>query len=287
MVPVDLVLSGSGVRLSAHFGAMLILRKRLDIKRIAGTSGGAIVAAAHCCHPNFESLWQLLKVINFNYMMCDGYYTSWIRLLTKNGLYKGNRVERFMDDYISFGLTLGDVPSLNVLCTDIDNQEPLVLSAANGYSNMKVSTAVRYSMSAPIYWVPRKLHRVDTNTDVTIVDGGISANYYIDLFNDHPRPTIGVSLYTRDKKSKPMTIHNFFRQIIATMMESNEREHIEDAYWSRTIKIDTGDIRPFDLNITPSQVEQLIVKGYMDTKNVFESKIEKEIANVRQDSNKI
>jgi hypothetical protein len=60
-------------------------------------------------------------------------------------------------------------------------------------------------------------------------------------------------------------------------MQCMEKEHIDDAYWSKTIKIGTVDIKPFDLDITRDKVDYLIKKGYDDTKKALDNKIKKEI----------
>lgn len=275
MKEIDLILSGSGVRLGCHYGAILALKKRnYKVIRIAGTSGGAIVAAAYACYYPFEDIWHILKSINFKKLMCDGKF-EYLRLAYKNGLYKGDEFEKFIDKNITRGTRLEEFPGLYIIATDITNKEPLILNALNGFSKMKVSEAIRMSMSAPLYWVPKYL---TLNGDkLTIVDGGISANYYIDLFDDNERQSIGILLYTKNIKSK-LKIFNYFRNILDTMMIANENEHIEDANWARTIKINTGDIRPFDLDINSEQVEQLIKKGYQDTLDTLDKKIEKEIS---------
>jgi predicted acylesterase/phospholipase RssA len=139
---------------------------------------------------------------------------------------------------------------------------------------MKISQAIRMSMSAPLYWVPKYL-TLD-NIKHTIVDGGIAANYYIDIFDDNPRQTIGVSLYTKTKKKSQVGIINYFKDILDTMMTCNENEHIEDAHWSNTVKIDTGDITPFNLDIKSEQIEWTIIHGYQETLKALESKLKKE-----------
>lgn len=270
---IDLVLSGSGVRLGCHYGAVLALKKTNHvIRRIAGTSGGAIIAAAYACHYPFENVQKIIENINFNDIMCDSKYISWIRLIKDGGLYPGNKLEKFIDEKITFGLNMSNVPELSIIVSDITNGIPLVINDNNGYGYLRVSQAIRMSMSAPIYWVPK--HLFYNNEYVTVVDGGVVANYYIDLFDDNERPTIGILLYNKKKKSKIKVI-NYFKNIINSMMMANEQEHIEDAYWSKTIKIDTEDISPFDLDITPDQVGNLVKIGYDTTLEVLKNKIEK------------
>lgn len=274
---VDLVLSGSGVRLGCHYGAVLALKKKsVKIIRMAGVSGGSIIAAAYACSYPFEDVWHLLKHMKFNELICDGRGSSYLRLLFKHGLYKGNKFEKFVDKNITRGAKLKDYPNLNILATDLDDRSHVKLNWEE-YGEMKISEAVRMSMSAPVYWVPKYLNI--HNKEHTIVDGGISNNYPIDFFNDNLRPTIGVNLYIIKNKVVRPKIVNYFRNILSTMFESIEMEHIEDAYWARTIKIDTGDIRSFDLDITPEQVDWCIKQGYQKTLEVFESKIERRLFN--------
>jgi len=273
MENIDLVLSGSGVRFGCHYGAILALKKKkYNITRIAGTSGGAIIAAAYASHYPFENIWHIIKHMDISDLMCDGKVMSWLRLIKYGGLYKGDRFEKFIDKNITHGTKLNDAPGLFIVATDLTNRKPLVLSYKNGFGDMKISRAVRMSMSAPIYWEPKTCNV--KGEICTVVDGGISANYYIDLFDDNSRPTIGISLYKEKKKSK-INIINYFRNIIDTVMTANENEHIEDAYWSKTIKVGTGDISPFDLDITPEQIEWTIKRGYQETLDAIDNKIKK------------
>ena len=267
---IDVVLSGTGVRLGCTYGALQVLRSKYIIKRIAGTSGGAIMAAALVCHPEFNKIGEILKSIDFEDLMCDGKWNSWIRLISENGLYKGDAFEKFIETNISMGKRLKNVPNLFIVITNLTTNEPMVLSF-NNYPDMKVSYAVRMSMSAPYYWVPKYL--TINNKKNTIIDGGIAANYYIDLFDDEPRKTIGVCLFTSIKQKAAFGIIDYVASILDTMMMCNEKEHIDDAHWANTIRIDTADITPFNLKITKEQVAWCIEQGYQQTIDALNKKI--------------
>lgn len=270
MKEIDVVLSGSGVRLGCHYGALLALQEDFIIKRIIGTSGGAIIASAYKCYDKFNSLYDTLINVNFNKLMCDGKSSSWIRLIKSNGLYKGNRFEKYINNTITNGRKLNAVDELYIVATDLTLNKPIILNKWHGYGNLDISRAVRLSMSAPYYWVPKTL---EVNKEKhLIVDGGIAANYYIDFFDDNIRPTIGISLYTKEKKQLPK-IFGYYKSILDTMMICNEREHIDEAHWSKTIKIDTGNITPFDLDIKHQQIEWLISHAYCETKKSISAKL--------------
>lgn len=262
MLDIDLVLSGSGARLSAHAGALcaLVDSEKFLIRRVAGVSGGAIIAAGYSAI-GADKLKQLSIETEFGDLVREARGLRILRFLTKNGLYTGNKIEKFITK--NFGKKMmSQLPGLYILSTDLISKETVVMSAKT-FPTLDISKAVRRSLSIPFIFIPN--YRKIMARQYCFVDGGVSNNYPIGIFDDESRPTIGVRLVGRSKQIPPsykMGLKEFSGAIVETMMAEIERKHVEDAHWANTVEVDTGDISSTDFDISREKKEWLFDQGY-------------------------
>ena len=110
---------------------------------------------------------------------------------------------------------------------------------------MSLPLAVRMSLSLPGF------DPVEFQGDL-YMDGGIAANFPLDLFGDG-EDVIGLRFRSKPSPkplSKASSRTEVLMAIMDTMLESTTREHVEDAVFARQILLDTeGGSLDFDLEI--------------------------------------
>lgn len=196
----NLVFEGGGVKGIAYAGALAILEQQnivSDIKRVAGTSAGAISATLVALGASSQKVGEIVGGTQFRLFMDDsfGVIRDTDRLLHDYGWYKGDAFSVWMQTQanalcqnadITFaelaGLALAPgskYKKLFVVGTNLSRQQPQVYSAETS-PDFPVWEAVRISMSIPLFFAAVKL---DDGSQV-LVDGGVTWNYPLDLFDD-------------------------------------------------------------------------------------------------------
>ena len=205
----NLVFEGGGIRGIAYCGALETLQKEnklADLKRVAGTSVGAIQATMVAINYNAEEMATIisdLNLKNFN----DGrliFFGGSHRLWNNYGWYRGDKLLNWIGELIekktgNAEITfrqLHDLVSdkgfkdLYVTGTNLSKQASETFSYEN-YPDMKIKDAVRISVSVPLYYravFMDSLHNITykpkKNIDYEIfVDGGILQNFPIHIFD--------------------------------------------------------------------------------------------------------
>lgn len=189
----NLVFEGGGVKGIAYVGAMQILEGRgilKDIVRVGGTSAGAINALIFSLGYTISEQQDVLRSTDFREFMDDsfGVIRDTARLAESFGWHKGEFFKGWIGDLIEARLgsrraTFGDLlekgrPGLYVVGTNLSTGYSEVLSAER-HASMELATAVRISMSIPLFFAAV---RHGDRKDV-YVDGGVQLNYPVKLFD--------------------------------------------------------------------------------------------------------
>jgi len=202
----NLVFEGGGVKGIAYAGAISVLEDRdilPDIQRVAGTSAGAITAALLALGATSERIGEIVGRTDFRKFMDDswGVVRDINRLVKEYGWYKGDRFAEWMKQHISeltegrADMTFGQLAELAgdegttsyqsgyrykklwMVVSDLSTRRPRVFSAETT-PDVPIWQAVRMSMSIPLFFAS-----VDCEGHV-MVDGGVTWNYPVDLFDD-------------------------------------------------------------------------------------------------------
>ncbi|MGE4424803.1 MAG: patatin-like phospholipase family protein [Pseudodesulfovibrio sp.] len=195
---VNLCFEGGGVKGIAYAGALKVLEQRgvmPDIRRVAGTSAGAISAALVAMGADWQKVKEIVGGTNFREFM-DHYWLLGLnthQLLHKYGLFKGEKFSEWMRDQIqeltgNADLTFSELwmlstsspqtyRDLSMVGTNLNRQKSVVYNAVNS-PDMPIWEAVRISMSIPLFFGACK----DESDDV-LVDGGVSWNYPLDIYD--------------------------------------------------------------------------------------------------------
>ena len=317
----NLVMEGGGIRGIAYGGALLELEQRgvlRGLTRVGGTSAGAIQAALLAVG---YSAQEIIEVVNATPIqrLNDGrfiFFGGTHRLVKEYGWYRGDEFSRYLSELVARktqqpNLTLGELhalatrePSrfrdLYTTGTNLTTQRVQVFSHETTPA-MRVADAVRISMSIPLYFRAVLLdadNRVITGTPVpgqpvqVLVDGGLLANYPIDLF-DYPRylpagpttaapdarghvfnpETLGLRLDRAEQipldgapagrqQLAPYDITDFNTYMGALYTVALENLNpVQPADWQRTISINFLGFSPRIKRVSDAQKQQLMDSG--------------------------
>ena len=189
----NLVFEGGGVKGIAYVGAMQVMDQRgflKDIKRVGGTSAGAINALLFALGYSISEQRDVLNSTNFKAFMDDsfGVIRDIRRLATAFGWHQGEFFSQWIGDLVARKLgnakaTFGHLeavgkPSLYVTGSNLSTGYSEVFSAER-HKDMPLVDAVRISMSIPLFFAAV---RHGANDDV-YVDGGCMRNYPVKIFD--------------------------------------------------------------------------------------------------------
>ncbi len=192
----NLVFEGGGVKGIAYVGAMEVLQAKgilENIRRVGGTSAGAINAVLLGLNYSVEETKQILGRLNFRRFLDDswGILRDSQRLLTEFGWYKGDFFRRWIGEIVEAKTGNSESTFLEVnsaragrgfrdlyfMGTNLSTGFGEVFSCEHT-PRMCVADAVRISMSIPLFFAAKRSLRGDV-----YVDGGVVDNYPVKLFD--------------------------------------------------------------------------------------------------------
>jgi NTE family protein len=188
----NLVFEGGGVKGMAYIGAMQVLQEKgilTNIRRVGGTSAGAINATLFALGYNIDEQREIIKKLDFKNFMDDswGLVRDTERLINKFGWYKGDFFHHWMSGLVNDTLrnpnaTFRDLqaagrPDLYVYGTNLSTHFGEIFSIEHTPTT-RIADAVRISMSIPLFFAAFRNPRNDI-----YVDGGVLNNYPVKLFD--------------------------------------------------------------------------------------------------------
>lgn len=206
----NLVFEGGGIRGIAYCGALEVLQQKgalRDLKRVAGTSVGAIQAMVMALGYSPREIADMIADLNLRRFNDGGFFFigGSHRLRRNYGWYKGNKLQAWIGQLIeaktgNANLTFAELHSLAqagpykdlyVTGTDLTQQRMEVFSYET-HPSMKIKDAVRISVSIPLYYgavymdsLQNITYKRKKNMSYRVfVDGGILGNFPIHIFDD-------------------------------------------------------------------------------------------------------
>tara|TARA_R110001583_G_scaffold188249_1_gene350277 strand:+ start:158 stop:1042 length:885 start_codon:yes stop_codon:yes gene_type:complete len=263
------ILAGGGTRLPAHIGILTALQE-LDIKfdHLVGVSGGSIVAALYAAGHSVGAINQIAMETDFSQFLSQ----SLFKLLRSGGLSSGDRFEAWIDEKLN-GVTFKQLAyHFHVVATDVRTGQPVIFDKTRT-PDLKVSAAVRFSMSIPILFSfkPFKEH--------LLVDGSILSEEALQRdWSGQGDPVVCFRLRSTQavvasKKQPLIPLKQYLSMLIRTFMTTMSREYISDSFWHSTVVVHTGAISPIEFKLTKEQKQQLFKAGYDTTNRVLPLKL--------------
>ena len=280
----NLAIKGGGVKGIAYVGAIDELDKAglfEPIRRVSGTSAGALMACMISAGYTVEQIHDLMKSIRFNQ-----FKTGWnpLRVFTHYGLYSGNYIVNFVHKMLkgapkrlSARATFMDMKKAG--CRDLyvfacnTTTHTVTEFSADKTPQCVVAEAIRASMSIPFFF---KAYRLSTGTESShlYVDGGLVYNYPLSFFDD-PRfnssgtvnpESMGLYLYSPHPEPEVNINYSrllfFSRHIFESMMDAQDYLVLQDPEQvQRSVLIDDLNLLATDFNITVTDMDKLIDSG--------------------------
>lgn len=293
----DLVLEGGGVKGIGLVGAFEKLQDDgYQVRRVAGTSAGAIVGALIASGMPVETMLTTMRSLDYKHFRDESFIDRLgtigksASLAFEQGIYEG----AFLRDWLAAELeklgvrTFADLKITEPWAEHLPPEQryKLVVVASDitdgrlarlpwDYSryglnadDQLVADAVRASMSIPFFYEPIKLG------GRLLVDGGMLSNFPISLFDKTPDwPTFGIKLSaqpTANLVANPVSnTLDFAKALLATMINAHDQMHIDDpGTLARTMFVETFKIKATNFDITAEEQAKLYKSG-QDTAEKF------------------
>jgi len=310
----NLVFEGGGVKGIAYAGAIKVLEKKgvmPGVVRVAGTSAGAITAVLLALGASAKEIEQIVGGTNFRNFMDDswGAIRDVSRLTHDYGWFKGDAFSDWMKKQVYYfsgntELTFGGLRELAetnkklrqlyMVGSNLSLQLPEIYSAEQT-PHMPIWQAARISMSIPLFFAAMK-----NATDNVLVDGGVTWNYPLDMFdlerylvdkaafgavayptkygNDqiYNKETLGFRVDTKDEieaekegwKLLPQPIESlvdYLKVLVGFMNDMANKLHLHENDWHRTVFLDAMGVRTTDFSLSQNQVNSLLQSGTNNT----------------------
>ncbi len=201
----NLIFEGGGMKGLAYIGAVQVLEEKRylsDIKRVGGTSAGAINALIFALGYSVKEQREIIESKDFKEFMDDSPLasTNIYRLVTDFGWNKGDEFLVWIDEKIEKKLgkkkaTFQDlidanIPALYITGTNLSTGYVEFFSAES-HSNIPIADALRITMAIPIYFSAVRFFKGKSCTVNSsknkgchvYVDGGVIMNYPVKIFD--------------------------------------------------------------------------------------------------------
>jgi NTE family protein len=182
---------------------------------------------------------------------------------------------------------------VQVVVSDITERRLLVLpkdadKLGINPDDLDVAQAVRMSMSIPVFFEPVRFTNPKTGVEHLLVDGGMLSNFPVWLFDcyegepewatfglmlvEDPDRTLGeaISPPPRRRRSRVLTVIDYLKSLVETMMAAHDRMYIEEANFARTINIPTLGVRATDFDLSQDRAMELFETGRTATQEFLE-----------------
>ncbi|SEB12644.1 NTE family protein [Thalassobacillus cyri] len=281
---IDGVFSGGGVKALAFVGALQVVEKRGYVfQRMAGTSAGAITASLLAAGYRIDELETVLRELDFETFVDPPLidrlipFTKWLLLYFRMGLYKGDRLERWLYDRLAAKgvYTFRDLPAggLKIICSDLTLGRILVIpDDLETFYNIDpyqfpVAKAVRMSAGLPYYFTPVKLAG-KSSVKSLVVDGGLLSNFPIWSLENRDgkrvRPILGMKLSNPPSQFPERKINNsieMFHALFSTMKQAHDARYISKSKSADILFIPVTTIDTTDFQLSETQKDELIELG--------------------------
>ncbi|HEX7388656.1 MAG TPA: patatin-like phospholipase family protein [Acidiphilium sp.] len=258
---IGVALSGSGLLLGVHIGALRAIEQAgFTVAEIAGTSGGAVIAACYAAGLDIAAMEKLYLEVDFRKLVPMHHrIVAVIRLLLTRGLVSTGPLEAWLRghlDDITFHATR--MPCTIVASNITVEASELWSTAATPFAPLW--QAVLASSAFPLVFPPVKLH------GSLLQDGGLYDDIPVDLLTEQKRLAVMVGGKPRPLGGNPGLLSLLIRDI-ETLFLANNAHVLAGAERSGALVayVECSDIPIFDTGITVETRRMLIDLGHAAT----------------------
>jgi NTE family protein len=278
----NLVFKGGGVLGIAYAGAIEVLEDKgivQNIKRVAGTSAGSIIATLIAFKFDSKEIKKILQETNFK-----DFEDHWdpLRMATSYGIYKGDFLLNWAKKIIkkktgSENTTFGELEQngfldLRIFATDLTSVSVKEFSGKET-PEVIIAEAVRASMSIPLVFTAWNFTN-NVPDDHLYVDGGVLHNYPITTFESLDE-TLGFFLKV-EKETEPLKYNHmikYMERLLTTIMQVQTLDFLAISDQVKaSVFIDSLGISPTNFKLNDEEKENLFNEGKASTLKYIESK---------------
>ncbi|NBV76989.1 hypothetical protein EBR66_02425 [bacterium] len=268
--PYRITLSGGGLKGIAHIGALEVLSEKGYLKSLreyVGISAGALIAFCLCIGTTLSELRLLASLLDFG-LVRDLNPESMFNFMDSFGIDSGANLEKLLQTilrarslnvHMTFqeldALKLG--PTLRVIAMNLNTCLPQEFSAKLS-PLVEVVTAVRASMSIPIYFSPVR----EPISQQYLSDGGIYFPSPFKFLNDAERVhTLSLSFSHTHKPCENITsLQEFLYQLYYSIDYTIGKE-LEKMWRHSILYIDCGRTNIMHFEASQEEKMTLMEKG--------------------------
>jgi len=258
---IDVICSSSGARAPCFVGGLeAILEKGYNIHRIAGTSGGAIIAAGYALGMTTQEMREMSPYVPYKSFK-DFKYKNLLSLRNPS-VYTGQELDRFYQGLFGNAVLADFKIDCRISVVTIIGKERHLISK-DTHPNLPVWKAVRMSSTIPFIFPYYEL-------DGKAVTDGSLYTQISDVFPDNARPVVclrpradhGIKKTVQDVKASKLLIWNYLKIVAEYFLDAVDNQHVPEDEWNQTIIIPTFEIGGFNFDLDPPAIQRLIQYGY-------------------------
>ncbi len=261
MIEVDLVVAGAGSDGAVEAGAIAALRSLLDIRRIGGSSAGAINAVGEAAGlPDLPALWR--KFLTRGDLE-DWHYPPFMRPLgvlgRGRGMMAGKKIREALTNSLG-KMRMGDLarPCRITVCNLTTRQVNIIDSKVEAHKDIFCVDALCCTSAVPFVIDAQQLRPLQRGL---FSDGGAGANVPVGLWDDEPtRPTVVLRFLSTKEPRPTETLKDFALALFEIRQDAANRAlpsaksviHYVDLPASRA---------PLDFTLDAAEVNRRIASG--------------------------
>lgn len=258
---INLILNASGVRAPCFIGALEAIQdKGYTIERIAGSSGGAVVAAGFALGKNLTELKKLAPLTP--YRKFKDFNVKNLLSITNPSVYSGKPLDTFYKTVFGNSKLKDFQIDCKIAVVTILGRERILLDK-NNYPELEVWKAVRMSSTIPFIFPYLELE------GVPVTDGALVVNLF-DIFEPgpgllvtlNPKSDYGLKKAIQQVKGHRIFIWDYLKVLAEYFLDAVDNRHIPQEEWGKTITIPTFEVGGFNFELTEREVEKLVNYGY-------------------------
>lgn len=292
----NIVFEGGGVAGGVYTGAIEVLEQRgyrVNLKRVAGSSAGAIAALMVAMRVPAMTIKNTLQSIDFSRFKDDdfGAARDISRLVNEFGWHKGERLHEFIreivTDVFGYDATFQELHEAGGLelhvtgCNLSKRRNKIMIFNRFNTPDMKLSLAVKISSTIPIFFAAEVWRRN------IMVDGGTLLNFPLHLFDQDGInwKTIGLKTDTGEEidiheeedfdpqtPAEDFNIFTFAESLVSALTWLQSM-FIKEEDWKRICQIDSVGVSATDFHISDEKKNEMHESG-RDAMNDFLDEIE-------------
>lgn len=259
--PIDLVFSGSGTLVPAHVGAYeALIDAGFEVKRVAGTSGGAIMAAGIAAGWDVRAMMDLANELLRDNKLLDPQVTWW----KPWGFFRGYGIHAFDEAYKLMARHLpGKMESgkieWGVFVLDLETRGPTFVSSRL-HGHVPIADAVLASASIPVF---ARMRPIPGLPGKAYVDGGAATNFGMGVWDDEPnRRTIGVRFKgsSNKQRTRVRSVFDFGNALAASLIANANNTYVSKKRYANVIEI-RSDGSGLDFDLSPEDIRKRFREG--------------------------